>query len=340
MQREVDLAERHNNDPEDALVNATTSVTPEAEHLPTGARCRFWYGMADISFEFYNGRFLSCRTSLDWVSTGAAIFHREERQLSDSHYLAYARDPAADPRKIALHQAARTEADAPGETRSEVSPLQHWATAAGHRIPYATASITYPAGAPGGTERRGYRRLYVGEVGEWILAYSANGPIHYREALDGYAETGFRQLLESVAQAGRILPRVASPPPAAAAEVDLSCQDSRLLAAAAAEAEPFRSLLQRQFRPQLAGGYCTANSAGGYTCIRRSVRGSETAEAVAQRLRRCLPGATISAVTSELRDEWVITAGSLEARVLEHGSPRSRGGRSIIVYIASRPVTD
>jgi hypothetical protein len=210
MQSEVDLAERHNNDAGPGLVNVTTGVTPEAEHVPTGARCRFWYRSADISFEFYDSRFLGCSTSLGWVSTGATLFHREPRPaLHDAHYLAYARDPAAGPRDVAMIRAARTEMDSPGQTQSTVSPVSAWVTPAGHRIAYVSATIAYPGGGPDGTPQRRHSRFYVAQIGEWMLMYGADGPVHYRDALDGYAETGFRQLLESVEQAGRILPAVA-----------------------------------------------------------------------------------------------------------------------------------
>ena len=210
MQSAVDLAERHNSDAEPGLINVTASLTPEAEHVPTGARCRFWYGSAQISFTYYNGRALSCGTALGWVGTGASLYRLEERPGVPPGWLGPESGSAtATPRDVALARAAAVEREAPGRTSAEISDTLEWTAPGGRRIPYVAATVQYPGGAPAGTPQRRHSRIYAAVVGEWMLIYRADGAAHYRAALDLYAEEGFGRLLASVEAAGRILPRSA-----------------------------------------------------------------------------------------------------------------------------------
>ena len=207
MQNEIDLAERHNNDDAPGLVNATTSLTPEAEHVPTGAHCRFWFGLADIRFTFYNGRALSCGSMMGWLNVGATIYHREERPNSPQGWQGPESGSAtATPRDVALARAAAVEREAPGLTSAAISETREWVTPGGQRIPYVAATVIYPGGAPDGTPQRRQTRLYAALVGDWMLIYRSDGPVHYRAAIDNYAEDGFRRLLASVEAAGRIMP--------------------------------------------------------------------------------------------------------------------------------------
>jgi hypothetical protein len=124
----------------------------------------------------------------------------------------------------------------------------------------------------------------------------------------------------------------------AAAPADPFCQDVRLMAAAAAEASPFRSLHDRDFKPRLTRGYCFFNSAQGYTCGHNLAQRNETRQSYAARIHACLPGSTrgtIGRVHGFAED--VVRLGRFEARIAEHGMDRGKVGRTINIYIAAVP---
>lgn len=122
----------------------------------------------------------------------------------------------------------------------------------------------------------------------------------------------------------------------AAAPADPFCEDVRLLAAAAAEADPFRSLRNRDFKPRLSRGYCFFNSARGYTCGHNLAARDETRQSYAARIHSCLPGSTRSTLPRVHGFvEEVVRLGPFEARVTEHGLDRGKVGRTINIYVAA-----
>lgn len=129
----------------------------------------------------------------------------------------------------------------------------------------------------------------------------------------------------------------ASPAATSGPQGDPLCNDVRALAAGAAEADPFRSLRDRDFRPRLFRGYCFFSDAGGYTCGHNLARRGETREAYAARIATCLPGSSLTRQRRNYGDELVVRDGRFEARIVEHGLDRGHVGRTINIYIASVP---
>ncbi len=131
---------------------------------------------------------------------------------------------------------------------------------------------------------------------------------------------------------------LAAPSPTASQPAgDAFCDDVRLLARGAEEADPFRSLRDREFRPRLARGYCFFSSAGGYTCGLNLARPQETRDAYAARIHACLPGSVRTADRDYLRHYEIVRSGRFQARVVEHGADRGHVGRTINIYIESVP---
>jgi len=124
-------------------------------------------------------------------------------------------------------------------------------------------------------------------------------------------------------------------PAAASAQPDPFCEDVRALAAAAEEADPFRSLRNRDFRPRLTRGYCFYSMDDNYTCGHSLARPDETREAYAVRIQQCLPGSTLTSERDHPRDYRVVRRGRFEARVTEQGTDRAHVGRTINIYVAS-----
>lgn len=113
------------------------------------------------------------------------------------------------------------------------------------------------------------------------------------------------------------------------------CEDVSQLAAGAEEADPFRSLRNRDFRPRLLRGYCFYSSAEGYTCGQTMSPPEDSKESVARRIQACLPGSQLTRNRRDFRDEFVVSSGRFQARVTEQGSDRAHVGRSVNIYVAS-----
>ena len=60
-----------------SMVAAATTTTPEARHVPTGARCRFWYRTGEITYPFLDSDHVNCSTSRDWINIQTGIDRRE-----------------------------------------------------------------------------------------------------------------------------------------------------------------------------------------------------------------------------------------------------------------------
>jgi hypothetical protein len=129
---------------------------------------------------------------------------------------------------------------------------------------------------------------------------------------------------------------LAAAPAGPAVAPDFFCDDVRALAAGAEEADPFRSLRDRNFRPRLLGG-CFFNSAGGYTCGKNLAQRGETRGAFADLIHACLPGSTRSSRRESFSRQEVVRLGRFEAQVSEHGLDRGHVGRTINIYVASLP---
>ena len=115
---------------------------------------------------------------------------------------------------------------------------------------------------------------------------------------------------------------------------DRFCADVRQLAAGAEEADPFRSLRNRDFRPQLLSG-CFYSSSDGYTCGQNLSPPEDTKESIARRIQACLPGSQITSERGDFHEQIVVSNRRFQARVTEHGTDRSHVGRSIDIYVAS-----
>jgi hypothetical protein len=114
---------------------------------------------------------------------------------------------------------------------------------------------------------------------------------------------------------------------------DAFCQDVRRLARAAEETPPFRSLVAENFRPRLLAHGCSHNMRGGYTCLQTLAPRGLTRESVAERIRACLPGATLTTRRDYLHHELIVSRGRFTASVSEHGAERAHVGRIISLYI-------
>lgn len=117
---------------------------------------------------------------------------------------------------------------------------------------------------------------------------------------------------------------------------DRFCEDVRTIAAGAAEADPFRSLRDRNYQPRLDRLACFFTAAGGYNCFHTLARPNETPASYATRIMVCLPGATRTAERRDNRDLIMVRSGALEARIDQSGADNAHVGRRVTVFFAAR----
>ncbi|HYJ52262.1 MAG TPA: hypothetical protein VEW04_03735 [Allosphingosinicella sp.] len=189
-----------------SMVAAATTTTPEARHVPTGARCRFWYRTGEITYPFLNSDHVNCSTSRDWVNIQTGIDRRETPdQIAGNprhvwSYLTAARGTARD---IATAWGERTAQMEHGSF--EVSQPLRWTSSRGRVVDYVVLRSRFPGGGPEGTRQERITRTAVAVIGDWIFSHSVGGPVHYATSLDQYGEDGFVKLLQSIDEAALIL---------------------------------------------------------------------------------------------------------------------------------------
>lgn len=205
IQDEIALAKRHAYRFRPLpILNATTTTTPEIEHVETGARCRFWYGSAEIRFPWLDDRALECDTRHDWVSTSVALYNLAGPLRPDPHW----RPPFLDaPRTLPdlVRALARQHARGIGEgTSATIGEPATLRTPGGRAVDYTDLRLEGPGGGPDGTAQRHYQSYRVATIDGWLIAVSGYGPSHYRESLDLYAATTFERVIASMEENARL----------------------------------------------------------------------------------------------------------------------------------------
>lgn len=189
-----------------SMAAAATTTTPEARHIPTGARCRFWYQTGEITYPFLNSDHVNCSTSRGWINIQTGIDKREApAQIAGNpnHIWSYLTAARGTPREIATVMAERMARSLQG--RFELSEPLRWTGASGKTVDYVVLRVTYPGGGPEGTRQERITRLAMAVIGDWIFTYSVDGPVHYSASFETLGEGGFARLLQSIEEAALIL---------------------------------------------------------------------------------------------------------------------------------------
>lgn len=186
------------------VINVTSTTTPEAEHLATGARCRFWYRSADIDHPWFDDRAMSCWTAGGWVQTGLSIYDlrgpRREMNWGIAPLL------RAGPVTLESLAGALTAASASTDATQPAGALERrrMRSPGGRDLEVLGFAVTGPGGAPDGTRQMRHNASRLLIVDGWIFHVSAGGPTHYRDAIEGYADAGVQRLIESLEAAARL----------------------------------------------------------------------------------------------------------------------------------------
>jgi hypothetical protein len=189
-----------------SMVAAATTTTPEARHVPTGARCRFWYMTGEITYPFLNSEHVNCSTNRNWVNIQTGIDRRETpAQIvgNPNHiwsYLTVARGTLGEIATVMGERMARSLGG-----RMELSQPLRWTGTRGAAVDYVVLRVRYPGGGPNGTRQERITRLALAVIGDWIFTYSVDGPVHYAPSFDTLGEDGFVKLLRSIDEAALIL---------------------------------------------------------------------------------------------------------------------------------------
>jgi hypothetical protein len=198
------LARRYGLD-ETHLANATESTTPEIAHLATGARCRFWYGVGEVSSPFFTADHTECRTDWGWFWVATAIDRRSAPpKIGLDHYWSYLLKSGGSAEEMVREKAERLLRETPGEGSLEGPEARTWAGRDRRRIDYVIARTLTPGGAPKGTKGLRFTRYSLAVVGDWIFVQTVNAPVHYRRSVETMADDAFARLLASVADAGKV----------------------------------------------------------------------------------------------------------------------------------------
>ena len=190
----------------DSMVAAATTTTPEARHVPTGARCRFWYQTGEIRYPTLNSRHVTCSTSRDWLNVQTWIDRREtpaQASANPNYAASYLSAAHGSAREIAAVFGAHVERSNHGSY--QLSETLRWTSARGTVVDYVVLRTRYPGGAPEGTHQERTDWIAFAVIGDWIFGYSAGGPVHYSGAIEAMGEEGFAKLLQSIDEAALIL---------------------------------------------------------------------------------------------------------------------------------------
>lgn len=189
------------------MINVTSTTTPEAEHVATGARCRFWYRAAEIRGPWLDDRAVECGSAGGWVHTGLSIMSlRGPRQPVAWGIAPLLRAGAPTLEALAAAMTARSIGIWAGAQAVGAPQRLEVRSPAGRELAALSFAIGGPGGAPGGTRQEQYATHRLLIVDGWLFEVRASGPSHYRRELDGYAEAGLQRLIESLETAAR-LPR-------------------------------------------------------------------------------------------------------------------------------------
>jgi hypothetical protein len=205
IQDEIALAKKHSMRKKPLpIFNATTTTTPEIEHVATGARCRFWYGSADIQFPWLDDRALECTTRYDWVSATLALYSfegpaRPVEGVSPS-YLGVGRTLPEIARALAQDRIQFS----PGARLVSVSPVETLTTPKGRRVEYVSFAVEGPGGGPDGTEQRHSQFLRIAVVDDWLVVAAAFGAKKYQVQLNDYAQSNFTKVIASMEEGERL----------------------------------------------------------------------------------------------------------------------------------------
>ena len=189
-----------------SMAAAATTTTPEARHVPTGARCRFWYQTGEITYPFLNSDHVTCFTNRNWINIQTGIDKREApAQIAGNpnHIWSYLTAARGTPREIATVMGVRMARSLQG--RFELSESLRWTGTDGAAVDYVVLRVRYPGGGPEGTRQERITRVALAVIGDWIFTHSVDGPVHYTASFDTLGEGGFAQLLQSIDEADLIL---------------------------------------------------------------------------------------------------------------------------------------
>lgn len=205
IQAEIALAKNHSVRRKPLpILNATTTTTPEIEHVETGARCRFWYRSADIGFPWLDDRALECGTSYDWVTAGLGLYSVEGPSRPIQHggkrFLAGVRSLAEAARALAEDRARSSQ----GARILALSAPATLRTAGGRTVEYVDYAILGPGGGPKGTRQTHYQSVRVALIDGWVIEAGAYGAGHYRRSLDAYVRSNFAHAIAAMEGAGRL----------------------------------------------------------------------------------------------------------------------------------------
>lgn len=181
------------------VLNATTTTTPEILHVPTGARCRFWYASVAVDSPWLDDRALACITRHQWLTVSYSFYNlngprRPGQSWRGTEYLGIART---------LPDLARARAGRLGGTVTAVSPIQGITTADGSRYEYVSLTNEYEGGAPNGFRNRRMTTWRLMLAGDWLIELSAEGPVHYQASLREYADTSLQRVSVSMDESRR-----------------------------------------------------------------------------------------------------------------------------------------
>jgi hypothetical protein len=205
IQDEIALAKRHAYRFRPLpILNATTTTTPEIEHVETGARCRFWYGSADIRFPWLDDRALACDTSRDWVSVSLALYNLAGPLRPNLDWRpAFLDAPRSLPDLVRALAQSRAEPGSEGRSVTLGEPAT-LTTAGGRSVDYMDYRVEGPGGGPRGTPQRHYQSFRVATIDGWLIVAGGYGPGHYRDSLDSYAATAFEQAIAAMEENARL----------------------------------------------------------------------------------------------------------------------------------------
>lgn len=139
--------------------------------------------------------------------------------------------------------------------------------------------------------------------------------------------------MKSIALVLAALAQTASP--ASSPDGEEFCATVRALAAAAAEASPFRSMRAERTQFRLGRLACFFTAAGGYRCAHSLARPNETRDSYATRVAACLPDATRTTERRDQRELVIVRAGALEARFDGHGQDHGHVGRTVSIFFGA-----
>lgn len=202
IQEPLRLARQHSG--RLVMLNVTSSTTPEAEHLATGARCRFWYHGIEIRSPWLDDRAIDCSSAGGWVHTGLAIYSLRGPRRPISWGIApllQAGSPSLESLAGAL-----TAASLASWSGAQASAAQRRLvrSAGGRQLEVMSFTIDGPGGAPDRTPQTRHNAHLLLIVDGWLFEISAGGPSRYRREADNYAEAGLQRLIESLESAARL----------------------------------------------------------------------------------------------------------------------------------------